>query len=246
MGLFTQQKIERAIRILQEHEPEEGYYLAFSGGKDSIVIYDLVVKSGVKFQAYYNVTTVDPPELLRFIKKYYPNVIWEKPKKNMLQLIEMFGTLPTRRFRYCCQYLKEVGGVGRLVVDGIRRQESTSRSHRKKFENDKKKNKRYLHIIIDWSHNDVWEYIHQNELPYCELYDEGYTRIGCIACPFRSGKQRKQDFERYPYLLKAYKNVLNKIFDKYLAKHFNNVDEYLDWWLSDKSLKVWKEEKKEG
>jgi len=57
--------------ILREYEPTEGYYLAFSGGKDSIVCYDLLLKSGCKFDAHYSVTTIDPPELMRYMKEHY-------------------------------------------------------------------------------------------------------------------------------------------------------------------------------
>jgi phosphoadenosine phosphosulfate reductase len=55
---------ERAIANIQKYEPIEGYYLAFSGGKDSQVIYDLVKKAGVKYDVHFHFTTVDPPELL--------------------------------------------------------------------------------------------------------------------------------------------------------------------------------------
>lgn len=240
MGLFLEEKVEEAIRLLKLHEPPEGYYLAFSGGKDSTVIYDLAKRAGVKFQAYYNITTVDPPELLEHIKTYYPDTIWERPQYNMLQLIKKNGLLPTRFMRYCCRYLKESHGNGRFVVDGVRRQESVNRSYREKLDYDPAKEKKILHVIVDWTEHDVWEYIKLNNLPYCKLYDEGYKRIGCIACPFKSGNERRKDFERYPYLLKAYKRVLEKVFHKTLAKHFKNVDEYIEWWLSDLSISEWK------
>lgn len=63
-------KVADAIKLLRENEPPEGYYLCFSGGKDSVVTYDLAVKAGVKFDAHHNITTVEPPELMRFIRDY--------------------------------------------------------------------------------------------------------------------------------------------------------------------------------
>ena len=65
-------KVEIAIKWLKAFEPQEGYYVAFSGGKDSQCVYHLCKMAGVKFDAHYNVTSVDPPELVRFIKKNYP------------------------------------------------------------------------------------------------------------------------------------------------------------------------------
>lgn len=72
-------RVEVAIKRLQTFEPPEGYYLAFSGGKDSVVIKTLADIAGVKYDAHYNVTSVDPPELLQFIRKYHPDVKWEFP-----------------------------------------------------------------------------------------------------------------------------------------------------------------------
>jgi len=64
-------KVAQAIAKIRLHEPNEGYYVAFSGGKDSCVILDLVQRAGVKYDAHYNVMTVEPPELLKFIHDYH-------------------------------------------------------------------------------------------------------------------------------------------------------------------------------
>lgn len=71
-------KVQTAIERLKVFEPEEGYYLAFSGGKDSVVVKALANMAGVKYDAHYNVTTVDPPELVQFIKEKHPDVILKK------------------------------------------------------------------------------------------------------------------------------------------------------------------------
>lgn len=63
-------KVQQAIDRFKAFEPEDGYYLAFSGGKDSVVIKRLAEMANVKFDAHYNITSVDPPELVKFIKRH--------------------------------------------------------------------------------------------------------------------------------------------------------------------------------
>ena len=70
-------KIDYAISLIREYEPPEGYYLGFSGGKDSQVLYDITLKSGVKFDAHYCVSPIDPPDIFKFIRANYPDVIWD-------------------------------------------------------------------------------------------------------------------------------------------------------------------------
>ncbi len=77
--------VQKSIERLKFFEPvKEGYYLAFSGGKDSVVLKRLAEMAGVKFDAHYSVTTIDPPELTQFIRKYHPDVKWERYKTPFL------------------------------------------------------------------------------------------------------------------------------------------------------------------
>ena len=121
-----QKKIDTFIRMLQSFEPEEGYYLAFSGGKDSQCIYHLAKMAGVKFDAHYNVTSVYPPELIYFIREHYPDLIFDYPidkdgkRITMWNLIVKHKMPPTRLARYCCKSLKESQGKGRIAVTGVR------------------------------------------------------------------------------------------------------------------------------
>ncbi len=127
-------KVEMAIHRLQAFEPEEGYYVAFSGGKDSMCIYHLCKMAGVKFDAHYNVTSVDPPELIYFIRENYPDVAWEYPRDEKGEVITMWNLIPrkqmppTRMARYCCEHFKESSGKGRITVTGVRWAESSNRA----------------------------------------------------------------------------------------------------------------------
>lgn len=126
-------KVDKAIMRLKTYEPAEGYYLCFSGGKDSCVIKALADMAGVKYDAHYSVTSVDPPELVRFIKENYPDVTFEYPRDKDGNRITMWNLIPkkkmppTRIARYCCAQLKENGGKGRLKITGVRWAESSRR-----------------------------------------------------------------------------------------------------------------------
>lgn len=133
LNLWGKNKVEVAIERLQSFEPKEGYYLAFSGGKDSQCIYHLAKQAGVKFDAHYRVTSVDPPELVQFIKKNYSEVSLDYPRDKDGKVVTMWNLIakntmpPTRLARYCCQYLKEDGGDGRMTITGVRWAESANR-----------------------------------------------------------------------------------------------------------------------
>lgn len=126
-------KVEIAIERLQTYEPEEGYWLAFSGGKDSVVVKALADMAGVKYDAHYSVTSVDPPELIQFIKDEHPDVDFILPRDKDGNRISMWNLIPTKTIpptriaRYCCQALKEANGLGKLTVTGVRWDESVNR-----------------------------------------------------------------------------------------------------------------------
>ena len=63
---------------------------------------------------------------------------------------------------------------------------------------------RILNPIIDWTTEDVWEFIKTYNVPYCKLYDEGYARLGCIGCPMATKEMIHRGFERYPKYKEAY------------------------------------------
>ena len=124
---MNKEKETRAIQYLRSFEPEdEPYYLCYSGGKDSDVIRILASLAGVKHEIHHNLTTVDAPETVRYIKSI-PDIIIDRPPLTMWQLIVKKLMPPTRIVRYCCEHLKERGGQGRLKITGVRWAESHNR-----------------------------------------------------------------------------------------------------------------------
>lgn len=121
------EKEKNAIKYLKLFEPKtEPYYLCYSGGKDSDVILTLAKLAGVNFEAVHNLTTVDAPETVRYVRTQ-PDVRIDPPKKTMWQLIVEKHMPPTRIVRYCCEELKERGGRFRKKITGVRWAESNSR-----------------------------------------------------------------------------------------------------------------------
>lgn len=121
-----------AIERLKAFEPDEPYYLCYSGGKDSDVIRILAQLAGVKHELHHNLTSVDAPETVRYVKSI-PDMHVDIPhdkdgnRVSMWSLIVKRGIPPTRLIRYCCSELKEKGGEGRLKITGVRAAESVAR-----------------------------------------------------------------------------------------------------------------------
>ena len=238
-------KVDFAIKLLQTWEPKDGYYLAFSGGKDSVAIYDLAVKAGVKFDAHYCVSPIDPPQIYSFIKEQYPDVQWDIHARNFWKLVDKKG-LPMRQRRWCCEIIKEAGGENRTVIVGNRRAEGANRSKQCYVENarNKKLNKILIRPILNFDDFDIWQYIRGNELPYCFLYDEGFKRLGCVLCPFSRDIEREERY--FPKITNLWRLACGRLVEQtkargYLDKRGNPVknkfetkDEMYDWWTGRK------------
>lgn len=137
--LHSVELLQKAEKIALNYDAEQGYYLAFSGGKDSQALYHMAQLAGVKFQAHMNLTSVDPPEVIRFVKRNYPEVELIKPKKSIFQIAVEKQLLPTMRVRWCCVEYKETAGAGKVTLIGIRKAESSRRAKRNEVEINKHK-----------------------------------------------------------------------------------------------------------
>lgn len=249
-GLHLEAKVEKAIATLQQYEKHaldfsnEGYFLAFSGGKDSCVLKHLANLASVRYAAYYNVTTIDPPELVRFIRSQHPDVRWNRPKVALLTLAAKNG-LPLRRSRWCCRQYKELHGQGRVKLLGIRASESPQRAKRwSVFTRWKSKAGCFcLNPILYWTDENIWQFIKSEHIAVCSLYSEGFHRLGCVGCPMAGAGRRKQ-FEKWPGYKREFQRAAQKFWDSThyreskrggatLCSKFASGDEYFKWWLSN-------------
>lgn len=253
LSLPLEVKIEKALLLIREYEPmalqlsPEGYYVAFSGGKDSVVMERLFKMAGVKYISWYSNVTIDPPELVRFIKQKYPEVRWNNPEKHLCVAIsdKSVGP-PTRKIRWCCEIYKEQGGSGLFRAVGVRAAESVRRKGLWSLISRDTRDKNQLRMapILYWTDNNVWNFIKKNNIPYCDLYDQGFSRLGCVGCPMGN---RKKEFARWPKYEKLWKKgvyvwwekyrvLLRKDGQPYFAAKFKTFDEFWDWWMEEENV----------
>ena len=256
--LYSVELLRKAEKLALAYDSENGFYLAFSGGKDSQCLYHVAKLAGVKFKAHMNLTSVDPPEVIHFVKAQYSDVELIKPKKSIYQAAVDIGILPTKRVRWCCKEFKESAGAGKVTLIGIRHAESSRRAARqeveisaKKYSGDleglegyrkarnakkrgrKPKNNREVTIvnadgertlgcirgqesllispIIEWTNDDVWNFLNTIGVAHCELYDQGWKRIGCIGCPMSPAKQKIIENKHWPHVKRNWIKAIKAI-----------------------------------
>lgn len=205
-----QKKVDFAIKLLQSIPQDGDIEISYSGGKDSDVILELAKMAGIPYRAIYKATTIDPKGTIAHAREMGAEVI--RPKKTFFQLISEKG-FPSRFVRFCCSTLKEYKICDR-AIQGIRRSESRKRAERYKepevcrVYSTKEKAKVYL-PILEWSDEDVAEFIKERNIKCHPLYYRGgqfdvTKRLGCMGCPLQSRKKRIQEFKDNPRLLKAW------------------------------------------
>jgi phosphoadenosine phosphosulfate reductase len=248
------EKVEQSLGWICEYEPEalridpRGYYAAISGGKDSQVLKKLFQMAGVKVEFWYNNVTIDPPELVRHLKEHHPDVRWNNPEKHLTRaLVDKSCGPPTRIARWCCEKYKEQGGNGRFKAIGVRAEESPRRKATWTFlTSNRRTDDPILCPLIYWTDDDVWQFIREQQIPYCSLYDEGFKRLGCIGCPMGGPESQRKEFERWPGYEKLWRRGFEDYWNRWKGiprrdgkarwiEKMNTVDDLWNWWTSGKA-----------
>lgn len=254
----TNEKVKRSVLRLKEFTVNTPTgrlpILAFSGGKDSLVAYMMCIEANIKFIPIYTPTSVDPPELINYIRKIfnpwciknnYPIIKFKKYNtwksgplkgeiKTMWSLIGNRAIPPTRLVRYCCDELKErTGNKDDVVITGVRWEESRNRSKQKMC--NWYKGKLMVRPIVDWSEIEVWSFILYNNIPYCSLYDKGWDRLGCIGCPL--GSNQKKELQMYPkykeQYIRSFEHMLKYRKSKSKETIWKSGEEVYRWWVGE-------------
>jgi len=199
------QKLEKleaeAIRFIKKDaKKKRGYEIlaSFSGGKDSAVTAHLVKKALGEISLLFSNTDIEYQETVDYVReideKYrsiFGKVIEAKSKNNFLALCKELGP-PSRIMRWCCSTQKAAPAnqyystlfTSTLSFDGIRREESNARAeYPREHQNTKLQRQYSAYPILNWTEIDVWLYTLWQNLPLNPLYEEGFARVGCWACP---------------------------------------------------------------
>ncbi len=179
--------------------------VSFSGGKDSTVTSDLVLRAlnTAQIAHIFGDTTLEFPETLAYIKRFrkeHPKTLImtaENKEKDFMELCRLIGP-PSRVMRWCCTIFK-TGAITRKIQSmfrgkdhivtfyGIRRSESVSRSkYERESDSPKITKQTVISPIIDWYDSDIWLYLFTRKIDFNDAYRLGYTRVGCWCCPNNS------------------------------------------------------------
>ncbi|RLI81071.1 hypothetical protein DRP04_06945 [Archaeoglobales archaeon] len=196
--------IEQAVNIFRDN-----LALAFSGGKDSLVVLHIALKIKPDIKVVFNNTTVEFPETIKFVrqlaKEWNINLYTTIPEKHFLKAVKERGWA-NHENRWCCNPYKKEPALKffkenriKAEITGTIRTESIYRRSLAPFKEFKDGFIR-VNPIYDWNDKEVWEYIKQHELPYNPLYDLKYRRIGCWCCPLNGITHYKRLSKTHPKL----------------------------------------------
>ena len=249
------EKVNLAIRFIQAYEDHalrldhRGLRVGDSYGKDSCTVKKLCEMAGVKHRCVHCVTGMDAPELMRFGKHFHPETVIQRPAVHMLKLMLDHGKLPpTRGVAWCCDVYKHNHGKDELVALGIRVLESGNRAKFwKQFRPRVGRPGAIINPIIYWTEDDVWRFIRENNVPYCELYDQGHSRLGCIGCP-KNGKARIEEFKRWPHYEKAWHDAIVKTWEKWkdIPRRDGEPRSFANYKSGEQAWQWWMENADEG
>ncbi len=197
-----QSREQEAVKFIQEivqtyDTKKYQYLISFSGGKDSLVVSDLVRTSlqTEKYALFFSNTGIELPQTVEFVhqyaKQFHFDLIEVKSPNDFFILCKELG-IPSRQMRWCCTTQKSMPiseyyrDIDKLVLsfDGIRRDESNTRREYERVQHNTKIPRQYsCYPILDWSEFEVWLYILYKRLPFNPAYLYGLGRVGCWACP---------------------------------------------------------------
>lgn len=245
LDIIEQVTVKKIYDVYKRRQKKlDCFHVAFSGGKDSVVLLELVKKALPRssFMVVFGDTKMEFPDTYALVDKveaqckaddidFYRASTHFEPEESW----RLFGP-PSRVLRWCCSVhkaapqtlkIREVLGkddyVG-LDFVGVRAHESVTRSSYEEENYGKKQKGQYSHnSILEWTSAEVWLYIFTHNLPINDTYKKGNSRAGCLFCPMGGGKSDSFRYLCYPEKVDKYTLLIrDTIEDKNISSYISN------------------------
>lgn len=223
---LVQDTIKKVFNIYISYRKKvDIFYVAFSGGKDSVVALDIVQRAlpHNEFKVVFGNTDMEFPTTTELVQKLSrkcsdEGIEFLEAASNMTskESWSIFGP-PARKVRWCCTVHKTAPVINMLsdkfangklrcvMITGVRGDESVSRSEYDEMSMGKKMAGQYsFHPILEWSSAEIYLYIYSQGLLLNDAYKYGFNRVGCIMCPNSSEKHEYIKRQCFPELVDEY------------------------------------------
>ena len=232
LELIEQTTVKKIVAVYEKYRAKlDCFHVAFSGGKDSCVLLDLVKKALPQgsFVVVFGDTGMEFPDTYALVDQveaeckaeeipFYRAASHFTPAESW----NLFGP-PSRTLRWCCSVhkstpqvlkLREITGKNDyrgLAFVGVRAHESVRRSHYEYLSDGTKVKGQISHNpILEWTSAEIWLYIYAHEVLFNNAYTKGSARVGCICCPMGGGKASHVEQRSYPVEVDAFHEMIAK------------------------------------
>lgn len=257
MEQLVQETIKKIYNTFIEYQDKvDVFYVAFSGGKDSVVALDLVQRALPHncFKVLFGDTGMEFPDTYETVEKIKQicaeekiEFLQAKSKLKPENTWQIFGPLAVT-IRWCCSVHKTTPQIMQLrevlqkpdftgmAFTGVRGDESLSRSEYDAISYGGKHSGQYsCHPILEWNTAELFLYIYENGLTFNNAYKKGNTRAGCLVCPMSQGKHDYMKYKNYPDDTDLFINKIITTSGKNFSKE--NYDRFVEqgYWRTRKS-----------
>ena len=257
MEQLVQETIKKIYNTFIEYQDKvDVFYVAFSGGKDSVVALDLVQRALPHncFKVLFGDTGMEFPDTYETVEKIKQicaeekiEFLQAKSKLKPENTWQIFGP-PAVTIRWCCSVHKTTPQIMQLrevlqkpdftgmAFTGVRGDESLSRSEYDAISYGGKHSGQYsCHPILEWNTAELFLYIYENGLTFNNAYKKGNTRAGCLVCPMSQGKHDYMKYKNYPDNTDSFINKIITTSGKNFSKE--NYDRFVEqgYWRTRKS-----------